>query len=1074
MSRPSTLLLLGLFVSSITLAAGIAIEAQDSAAPVRRPAPAASSTGSFLLPAGKAEEAAARQGAPLELTSSDGTGLRLVALDARAVLEPPLAFTELLLTFENPEDRVLEGRFRIALPPGAAISRFAMKIGGAWQEGEVVERQRARRAYEDFLHLRQDPALLEQEAGNQFAARVFPIPARGRKEIAISYSHALPRAGQAFVIPLLGLPEIGQLDIRALLGARPSAGAASNLGGTSSERRMVELRRHDWRPDRDFEVAQEMAGERSGLRHGNLVVARVAPPVAETAQKIRGLYVLVDSSASRALGFERQARLAGDLLEGLREGSRGEAQVGLAAFDQEVAPIFEGRSSGLDAAALARLRERRALGASNLEGALGWLAERLAKSGGRYPRVLILTDGIATAGDTDPAALKAAVRALRERGVERLDVLAAGGLRDDALLRELVSGNLAHDGATIDAEAPLEEIARRLTLACRSGIAVTVPGASWVWPEKLDGVQPGDVALVYADLPAGRPLEIRLDGRRVDLGTIAEAERPLLERQWVAARIDRLLHLSAAGNAGDQDVRRALALQVTELSIRHRVMSPLTAFLVLETEADYVRYGLDRRALADILTVGLSGLEVLARSAPPPAPAAPPPPPAPKPSQVPGRDGAFADAERDSFAEPVTQELATPAPAVQPVEVPEAAESLPEEMVDEAALRVSGGVEGEVEGGVEGGVVGGVSGGMAGSVPGGSPGGVIGVVPHGAAIVPTAGENRGAQEAARERVQAREAEPAAAKKPPAAPPYTGRFAEVMAALAARDAGLARATAFAWHAAEPGDVLALVALGEVFEAAADKAEAARAYGSLIDLYPGRADLRRYAGERLERLGQEGLGLAADTYAKAVADRPDHASGHRLLAWSLAAAGRFEEAFAALEHGLAQKYPEGRFAEAGRVMREDLGLVAAAWLREQPTRRETVLARLRQQGAALAVEPSLRFVLSWETDANDVDLHVFDRDGGHAYYSKRNLASGGSLYADVTNGYGPECFAIPLPAKGGKAAPYRLAADYYRRGPMGFGMGLLQVIEHDGNGGLEIEPRPFVVMVERTMVDLGTVD
>lgn len=295
----------------------------------------------------------------------------------------------------------------------------------------------------------------------------------------------------------------------------------------------------------------------------------------------------------------------------------------------------------------------------------------------------------------------------------------------------------------------------------------------------------------------------------------------------------------------------------------------------------------------------------------------------------------------------------------------------------------------------------------------------------------------------------------------------------MAALAAGDARRARQEALAWRASAPGDLLALVALGEVHEAAGEKEEAARAYGSLIDLYPGRADLRRYAGERLERLGKIGLGLAADTYAKAVADRPDHASGHRLLAWALASTGRFEEAFAALENGLSQSYPGGRFAQVDRVMREDLGLVAAAWLRQQPERREAVLARLRDRAAYLDEKASLRFVLSWETDANDVDLHVIDRLGNHAYYGKRELASGGQLYADVTNGYGPECFAIPLQGKR-PAAPYRLAANYYSRGPMGFGMGLLQVIEHDGRGGVTIEARPFVVMTEQMMVDLGSVD
>ena len=84
-----------------------------------------------------------------------------------------------------------------------------------------LERQRARQVYEDFLHLRQDPALLEQEAGNEFSARVFPIPARGRKELIVSYSHALPRAGEPYVLPLRGLSEIGharhhQDDVRGV------------------------------------------------------------------------------------------------------------------------------------------------------------------------------------------------------------------------------------------------------------------------------------------------------------------------------------------------------------------------------------------------------------------------------------------------------------------------------------------------------------------------------------------------------------------------------------------------------------------------------------------------------------------------------------------------------------------------------------------------------------------------------------------------------------------------------------------------------------------------------------------
>ena len=111
-----------------------------------------------------------------------------------------------------------------------------------------------------------------------------------------------------------------------------------------------------------------------------------------------------------------------------------------------------------------------------------------------------------------------------------------------------------------------------------------------------------------------------------------------------------------------------------------------------------------------------------------------------------------------------------------------------------------------------------------------------------------------------------------------------------------------------------------------------------------------------------------------------------------------------------------------------------------------------------------------MLVWETDANDVDFHIRDGKGGHASYRQKQLFSGGELYADVTTGYGPECFTIEGPPQ---AYPYRLQIHYYSRGPMGYGMGKLEVVEHDGTGGLKFEERPFVVMNDHAFVDLGEV-
>ena len=301
---------------------------------------------------------------------------------------------------------------------------------------------------------------------------------------------------------------------------------------------------------------------------------------------------------------------------------------------------------------------------------------------------------------------------------------------------------------------------------------------------------------------------------------------------------------------------------------------------------------------------------------------------------------------------------------------------------------------------------------------------------------------------------------------PSAAPLTGKLARVMRAIKAGTLDDAYAIAKPWHDEAPGDVLALVALGEVLEAKNDLATAARMYGSIIDLYASRADLRRFAGERLERIGALGRDLAIDTYRKAVADRPDHPSGHRLLAYALVRDADYAAAFAAILAAIDQRYPDGRFAGVDRVLREDAGMIGAAYL-AHGGERSTIVNALATRKLSLVREPSTRFIMYWETDANDVDFHIRDRFGNHAYYSDPELASGGELYADVTTGYGPECFAI----KGSPTAgPYRLSINYYSRGPMGYGMGLLEVQRFDGES-FTFDERPYVIMTDRSFVQLG---
>ena len=1156
---------------------------------------------------------------PLSLTASDGTGLRLVALKARARIEGPLAFTELELEFENPLPRRIEGRFEIELPSRAAISRFAMKLGNDWQEGEVVERQAARRAYEDFLHRRQDPALLEHDAGNSFGARVFPIEANARKQLIVSYSQELVKGGEPYRLPLRGLPSIDTLDVSATIAGSDKPALA-----------WVESK---VTPDRDFEV--ELAKQSAiAIRHGEQALARVSVTGSEAPVDVEGLVVLFDTSASRAIGFDRRIRRLGAVLRALEADVGQPIPLEIVGFDQRAVSLFEGTTATLDDAALARIATRRALGASDIAGALRSLADKGSR------RVLIVSDGVATTGSTELVGIERAASELSTVGITRIDAIADGSQSDDVLAAITTAPAMA-PGVVIDARLDDVAMVHKLRTEAFEALDVHVPGATWVWPERVEGVQPGDELLVYAELPQGTAMSVGLGENDAQTTTATDVVGPLLRRAWMRAYVQRLTDKRSRLLETDARGRDALKKMIIDVSVRERVLSEFTALLVLERESDYVRFGIDRRALADILAIGPSGVELVHRDGMPALaaveperlPEAPewlrsrldtskgkhfgavhrgvageigvpggvagggadgdmggrapvtgrfderpkdaleqeeeggegqrhrgeegrmgapttidePPPPPQDPGAV---DGLF-DVDKPALAQPmealadekkeaeapakakrkptshgwhemplpdlgratigtaaidgelpaadVATELATRQPHLawcakhatpeKPVEFGSLTIDL---VLDEngavtlARLRERDSLDARFTHCVEQTAS---RWSFGASKPGVRP--VIAVPLGFGATKPAVATKIDATELRREaaaieadrlaqaeaerkrqleRDEAMRAEQAEIQRTVGSP-YTGKLFDVMGHLAAGRTAEATELAAAWQLDQPGDVLALVALGEVAEKAGDRDTAARAYGSIVDLFPSRADLRRYASYRLARVGGEALGLAIDSAREAVASRADHPSSHRALAFGLVAAGRHREAAQSLVAGLHAEHVEwGRFSEVQRILREDLALVAAAWAAAEPAARAEIDAMLSTEGVSIATAPSLRFVLTWETDANDVDFHIHDGKGGHAFFSDKVLPSGGSLYADITTGYGPECFAIDGTAA---AYPYNLRAHYYSRGPMGYGMGRVQAVQHDGKGTLVLREYPFVVMKDQEWIDLGTI-
>lgn len=971
------------------------------------------------------------------LTASDGSGLEVTNVEIKSVLDGPLAFTELHLYFRNPEARVREGKFRITLPDGAAISRFAMENDGQFMEAEVVEKQLARRAYDDFLHRRQDPALLEQAAGNEFSAKVFPIPANGVKHLVLSFSQEL--ANDSYHLPLVGLPTLGALTARVQI-----LGADGNYRTTTLEKR-------NWKPDADL-MAQGKTLD--AVVAGDVVAMRVPVVSTNAAYRPEAVSVLFDTSASRGLGFagdvDRLARLVADMKVRLGDA----VPLEIIAFDQTAETIFTGTFASFRRDVLSQLRQRGALGASDLGGAF----DRVSKGTAR--QVVLLSDAVPTAG-AEKADLVAKAKALAGRGVNRFDVALVGGIRDSIGAAALTNAGLTNVGAVLDVDRlGSTETARRLGIAMNVNIPVAVADAQWVWPRTITAAQSGDSVIVYARASVRHDMfapAITL-GSSASRLTATKAAAPLLDRSLVRAQIAELEAQLAA--ATTPETIKAIKAKLVDVSVKNRVMASVTSMLVLESDADYDRYQIPRTALADILSVGNGGVEWLKRKAPVLQLADAKPNRLPEPSK-----------KRPAVEEPSTGAVAGKSALADTTDGDTAdiyadksdANDSPKEAKEEMARP-----ELDSFAGLAGGGVGGEGHGAAAAAAPAPP-------PMVESSERRDAEQRRPSAPPRTITRSRDAaddEDDAKLSGPA--PLTGELARITRLLKQQNVGAALAAAQQWHNKEPGDVLALIALGEAYEANKNPSQAARAYGSIIDLFPERADLRRFAGQRLARLSTSPQAsvndLMIDTYRKAVADRPDHPSSHRMLAYALARAGKFAEAFAAIAVGVKQNYRDDSYRGVDRVLRDDVGILAAAWKAVEPKAADKIEKLTTELGATVADEASTRFILYWETDANDVDFHIQDARGGHAFYSQPELASGGELYADITTGYGPECFAIDGTPKAG---PYRLSIHYYSMGPMGYGMGAVEILRHDGKGHLRFETRPYTVMVDQAYVDLGTI-
>ncbi|MEZ4363907.1 MAG: VIT domain-containing protein [Kofleriaceae bacterium] len=650
--------------------------------PVRQPIPRLSHLTSW---AQTLREPRAGAGVPA-LAAPRGT---LFARDPNATWrgEFPLPMTQLTLdvvvqnrvarvaidhTFHNGADQVLEGTYRFAIPPDAALQRFAMYVDGRLTEAAVVERMRARRVYEDLVYVRQvDPALLEYAGVGKLEMRVYPLPPHQDKRIALAYTQTLPQLYDTWSLAV-PLPKIDR-PVDQVRFALHLADCANCEVVSPSHQIAVQRRGEDLevsyraeraeladtllltvRDRRDQPSVASFRDATGGYVQVRAPIALPRPAAAAARPAPRHWVVLNDVSASRGPVQRRaQAELLATLLGELDEDDR----VAVLDFDVSTRELLPWtRVLDVDAAALARRLEEddSGVGATDLGQALDVAAARLRASAAARPMILYLGDGEVTAGarqlDDLRARLTGGATFIGVGVGEGVDTLALGALAaaSGGLVTTFdLSDDLRWRAFDLIATLNTPRVTN-LTARLLDAEGQPIPGAMTRSPQLADGEELELVARLPAAKTQVNAVELTgsLEGapwrQRVELAAARRDDQAgYAPRAWAQREIARLLLAkhepvevppcggepcpSATELREQRDER--LRKEIVELGKRFFLLSRHTSLIVLENDAMYAEYGVTKGSGQTWAPYALPAKLTTAKA--PPVPPVPPVAPAP-------------------------------------------------------------------------------------------------------------------------------------------------------------------------------------------------------------------------------------------------------------------------------------------------------------------------------------------------------------------------------------------------------------------------------------------------------------
>jgi len=535
-----------------------------------------------------------------------------------------VAVTTVSQEFYNPNAQRLEGTYLFPLPEGTHIDKFSMDVNGTMMEAELLDADKARSLYEDIVRKARDPALLEYAGRSAFKVRIFPIEPHSRKPVKITYTQLLKTdTGLTEYVYPLNTEKFSSRPLRDV-SVKVSLKCTEPIKSVYCPSHEVEVKRDGekaatigWeranvRPDTDFKVifsrtdkpvAVDLLTYRNGPDDGYfLLLASPGMEAPKGAIQKKDVCFVVDTSGSMSESGGKKMKQAKKALsfclQNLNDGDRFD----IVRFSTEAEPLFgelRAADQGNVESAQKFVESLRPIGGTAISDALGKALDLRSKRGdadAERPYVVIfLTDGQPTIGETNEDAILASMNKV-SGGSTRVFSFGIGNDVNTHLLDRIASDTKAFSqyvSPDENLEVKLSSFYTKIKEPVLANVEVAFSGdgirTSQMYPGALPDLFKGEQIVLFGRYTGKGPAEVRISGtlngeKKTFAQDVTFAENQtahgFIPRLWATRRVGFLLdEIRLRGES------KELRDEVTRLARQHGIVTPYTAFLILEDEA---------------------------------------------------------------------------------------------------------------------------------------------------------------------------------------------------------------------------------------------------------------------------------------------------------------------------------------------------------------------------------------------------------------------------------------------------------------------------------------------------------